>query len=52
MPGWWMSMRWSMPVIHAGRSTSDAALSPAASTTAAAPSEIGGRSWRRSGSRT
>ncbi len=35
------SMRWSMPRIHAGRSQTLRARSPAASTTAAAPSEIG-----------
>ena len=38
------SMRWSMPRIHAGRSHALRARSPAASTTATAPSEIGAQS--------
>ncbi len=48
-PGWWDSMRWSIPRIQTGRSVISRARSPAARTTAAAPSEMGGRSWRRSG---
>ena len=43
------SMRWSMPRIQAGRSQTLRARSPAASTTAAAPSVIGGQSCLRSG---
>src|SRR5690606_26097584 len=48
-PRAWASMRWSIPRIHTGRSVSSRARSPAARTTAAAPSLIGGQSWRRSG---
>ena len=44
-----VSMRWSMPVMNAGRSHHSYALSPAASTTAAAPSVSGGSACRRSG---
>ena len=44
------SMRWSMPRIHAGRSRSSRARSPAARITAQAPSVIGGQSCLRSGS--
>ena len=51
-----VSTRWSMPVIHAGRrpwrSAHSNALSPTASTTAAAPSVTGGSAWRRSGETT
>ncbi len=43
------SMRWSMPRIHAGRSTLARATSPAARTMAAAPSVIGAQSCLRSG---
>ena len=43
------SIRWSMPRIQAGRSWCWRATSPAANTTAATPSLIGGQSWRRSG---
>ena len=42
-------MRWSIPRIHAGREHTFVARSPAASTTAAAPSAIGGQSCLRSG---
>jgi hypothetical protein len=45
-------MRWSKPVIHTGRSDQARALSPAASTMAAAPSVIGGSACRRSGETT
>ena len=45
-----VSMRCSIPVIHAGFFRSSRALSPAASTIAAAPSVIGAMSWRRRGS--
>ena len=45
-------MRWSIPRIHAGRSTSSRARSPAARIIAAAPSPIGGQSWRRKGEAT
>ncbi len=48
-PGWCDSMRWSIPRIHAGLSERSRARSPAAMITAAAPSEIGGRSCVRSG---
>ncbi len=48
-PRLWASMRWSMPVIQAGRSQSLRAVSPAARTTAAAPSPMGGQSPVRSG---
>ena len=51
-PSEWVSIRWSKPVIHTGRSDHCVALSPAASTMAAAPSVIGGRAWRRSGATT
>ena len=49
-PKLWESMRWSIPRIHAGRSAHALAVSPAASTIAAPPSEIGGTSEIRSGS--
>jgi hypothetical protein len=45
----WASMRWSSPVIQAGRSHSSAARSGDASTMAAPPSVIGAQSSRRSG---
>jgi hypothetical protein len=44
------SIRCSMPVIQAGRSAISLARSSAASTTAAAPSEIGAQSCARNGS--
>jgi len=47
--GLWHSVRWSKPVMYAGRSTSRRARSPVASTMAAAPSVMGGTSCRRSG---
>ena len=42
-PRAWVSMRWSMPVIQAGRSHSARARSPAARMMAVAPSVMGGR---------
>ena len=48
-PRRWVSMRWSMPRIHAGRSLHERATSPAARITALAPSVTGGQSWSRSG---
>ena len=48
-PGWCGSMRWSMPRIQTGRSLTRRATSPAAITTAVAPSVIGGQSCLRSG---
>ena len=51
-PRAWASMRWSMPVIQAGRSHSSRARSSAASTMATTPSVMGGRVWRRSGATT
>ena len=49
-PRVWASLRWSMPLIHAGRSHSSRARSPAASTTAQPPSASAGRSEGRNGS--
>ena len=45
-------MRWSIPRIHAGRSHTSRARSPATSTIAAAPSDTGGQSPARSGATT
>jgi hypothetical protein len=49
-PSTGVSMRCSIPVIHAGFSRSSRALSPTANTIADAPSVIGAMSWRRRGS--